>query len=264
MHRRDLIKTVAAAGPFLGRVLGANDRIVIGQIGCGGRGTYEMQVNSRIPGVEIAAIADIYDPLIARGLKTAGSRAEGYKDFRRILDRKDIDAVFVSTPDHWHAIASILACQAGKDVFCEKPLTHNIREGRTMVNAARKYNRVLQTGSQQRSAPHFAKIVELIRGGHIGKVSVVDCWNVNNQSPRGYGKPPDSAPPDGMDWDMFLGPAPKVAYNRNRFHLQLPLVLGLLRRLDDGLGRASHGHRPLGDERGRSVVGPGDRRQVLL
>lgn len=140
MRRRDFIKTVAAAGPFPGRVLGANDRIVIRQISCGGRGTYEMQVCSRTPGVEIAAIAYIYDPLITRGLKTAGRRAEGYKDFRRILDRKDIDAVFVSMPDHWHPLASILACQAGKDVYCEKPPTHNIREGRAMVKAARKHD----------------------------------------------------------------------------------------------------------------------------
>ena len=217
MQRRDLIKSAVAA-PFISRALGANDRIVVGQIGCGGRGTYEMQVCSRIPGVEIAAIADVYDPLIKRGLKTAGPRAEGYRDFRRILDRKDIDAVFVSTPDHWHALATVLACQAGKDVYCEKPLTHNIREGQVMVKAARRYNRVVQTGSQQRSAPHFAKVVELVRGGHIGKVSQVDFWNTVNQAPNGYGKPPDSAPPESLDWDMFLGPAPKVPYNRNRFH----------------------------------------------
>ena len=135
-----------------------------------------------------------------------------------MLERKDLDAVFVSTPDHWHAPAAVMAMQAGKDVYCEKPMTHNIREGRVMVNAARKYNRIVQTGSQQRSAPHFRKICEMIQSGYVGKVSLVEAWNFGNMSPRGYGAPPDTDPPKGLDWDLFLGPAPKVAYNRNRFH----------------------------------------------
>jgi predicted dehydrogenase len=110
-----------------------------------------------------------------------------------------------------------MACQAGKHVYCEKPLSHTIEEGRRMVEAARRYNRIFQTGSQQRSAPHYAKIVELIRNGYIGSVAMVECWNMMNEFPEGQGSPADSDPPPGLNWDMFLGPAPKRPYNRNRF-----------------------------------------------
>jgi predicted dehydrogenase len=218
MKRREFLTDGGLAAVFApGRVLGANDRIVVGQIGCGARGLYEVEVCLRTPGVEIAAVADVFEPVVNKTLEKLGGRAQGYTDFRRILERKDIDAVFVSTPDHWHAIPTILACQAGKDVYCEKPLSHTIEEGRRMVDAARKYKRVAQTGSQQRSAPHFRKIVELIQSGHIGKVSLVECWNVGNESPEGIGNPPDEDPLPGLDWDMYLGAAPKVRYNRNRF-----------------------------------------------
>ena len=128
MERRSFVK-----GGFGAAVLGANDRLRVAQIGCGGRGSYEMRVCSDFPDVEIVAVADVYPPLVEKARAALGGKPEGYLDFRRILDRKDIDAVFVSTPDHWHAIPTILACQAGKDVYCEKPLTHTIREGQVMV-----------------------------------------------------------------------------------------------------------------------------------
>jgi predicted dehydrogenase len=147
----------------------------------------------------------------------SGNSFDGYQDFRRVLDRKDVDAVFVSTPDHWHAPIAIMACQAGKDVFCEKPLSHTLHEGRMMVAAARKYDRVFQTGSQQRSATHFQKVVDLIHRGHIGQITEIECWNEENDTPEGAGNPPDSAPPAGLDWDLYLGPAPQVPYNRNRY-----------------------------------------------
>jgi predicted dehydrogenase len=216
MERRAFVQqgVAAVAG---GRVLGANDRIVVGQIAAGARGLYEVEVCLRTPGVEIAAVADCFEPVARKAAQKIGGRCQAHTDFRRILDRKDIDAVFVSIPDHWHAIPTILACQAGKDVYCEKPLSHTIEEGRRMVAAARRYNRVVQTGSQQRSAPHFAKVAELIRGGHIGKVSYVECWNVGNEGPEGIGNPPDEAPPQGLDWDLYLGPAPQAPYNRNRY-----------------------------------------------
>jgi predicted dehydrogenase len=221
MKRRDFIKSsaalVASSGPVLGSGQGANDRIRVGLIGVGGRGLYELSVCQNNPGCEVVAVADAYRPLADMAVQRLGKKATGYGDFRRILDRKDIDAVFVSTPDHWHALAAIMACQAGKDVYCEKPLTHTIQEGRRMVEAARKYNRVVQTGSQQRSAPHFQKVVQLIQSGYIGKVTMVECWNVMNDTPQGIGNPPDSDPPEGLDWDLYLGPAPKVPYNRNRF-----------------------------------------------
>ena len=216
MERREFVKATALA-PFAGDVRGANDRITVGQIGLGGRGKYELSVCYRNPGVRIAAVCDVYRPLVDGAVAMLGGKVDGYQDFRRILERKDIDAVFVSTPDHWHAIATILACQAGKDVYCEKPLTHTILEGRRMVEAARKYGRVVQTGSQQRSAEHYVKIVDLIRNGYIGKVSFVECWNHMNTVPAGMGKPADGEPPEGLDWDMYLGPAPMRRYNRNRF-----------------------------------------------
>jgi predicted dehydrogenase len=215
MQRRTFLAASAASSL---QIAHANDTIRVGVIGCGGRGSYEMRVCRSLKNVRIAAVADVYPPLAQKAVREQAPGAEAYTDFRRILDRSDIDAVFVSTPDHWHAPASILAMQAGKDVYCEKPLTHNIREGRVMTAAARRYNRIVQTGSQQRSAPHYARVCELVRSGYIGKVSMVEAWNYLNQSPAGYGNPPDSDPPAGLNWDLYLGPAPKVPYNRNRFH----------------------------------------------
>ena len=216
MDRRQFMAS-AASGPFLGNVLGANDRIRLGQIGLGARGYYELTVCLKNAGVEVAAVCDPFQPFVDHAVKQAGPKAAGYQDFRRILERKDIDAVFVSTPDHWHAPIAIAACMAGKDVYCEKPLTHRVAEGRLMVNAARKYGRVVQTGSQQRSAPHYARVQELVQNGTIGTVSLVECWNMANVAPDGCGNVADEAPPAGLDWDLYLGPAPKVAYNRNRF-----------------------------------------------
>jgi predicted dehydrogenase len=220
MQRRDFIKhgvVGVASSPLTSKLKGANDKIVAGLIGLGGRGSYELELCLRNKSIEVAAVADVFDPLVAKALRQTGGKAAGYRDFRRILDRKDIDVVFVSTPDHWHAIPTILACQAGKDVFCEKPLSHTVEEGRRMVEAARKYDRVVQTGSQQRSSVYFAEIIKLIRSGYIGRVTMIECWNLVNNYPEGIGNPPDEDPPPGLDWDMYLGPAPKVPYNRNRF-----------------------------------------------
>jgi predicted dehydrogenase len=234
IERRDFIKTsVAAAGagvvagkasgaPAVGNVQGANDRVRVGLIGCGGQGNWDANDFAKQPNVEIVALADVYEgsineTLASKALKLDAARTAKYKDFRRLLDDKTIDAVIVATPDHWHALATILACQAGKDVYVEKPLALTVVEGRRMVEAARKHNRVVQVGTQQRSARHFQKAVELVREGKIGKVSRVHCWNVGNDYPKGEGNPPDSAPPAGLDWDFYLGPAPKVAFNQNRF-----------------------------------------------
>lgn len=219
MERRNFVKAaaIASAGPFPARVLGANDRVTVGQIGLGSRGYYETTITARNPGVDLAAVCDVFQPLAEMTKAKVGGHTQAYTDFRRILERKDIDAVFVSTPDHWHAPISILACQAGKDVYCEKPLSHTIEEGRRMVQAARKHNRIFQVGSQQRSAPHFAKCAELVQSGYIGQVSDVDCWIVSNEYPQGFGHVPDSAPPAGLDWDLYLGPAPRQPYNRNRY-----------------------------------------------
>src|SRR5215469_14543167 len=196
MERRQFLKTGLAA-PFLQSARAAGDAVRIGIIGLGTRGSYELNVCSRLKDAKVLAVADVFQPMVDKTLEAANHAFDGYQDFRRILDRKDIDAVFVSTPDHWHAPITILACQAGKDVYCEKPVSHTIAEGRSMVNAARMHNRVVAVGSQQRSAPHFAKCAELVQSGYIGDVSAIDCWIVSNEYPQGAGKLADSVPPAG-------------------------------------------------------------------
>jgi predicted dehydrogenase len=149
--------------------------------------------------------------------KATGKACPAVHDYRKILDMKDVDAVFLGTPDHWHALQTVHACQAGKDVYCEKPLTHSIAEGRSMVAAARKYNRVVQTGTQQRSAAEFRRACELVRNGHLGKVHTVKAGT----PPPGFrGDPnqPDTAPPPDFAYDLWLGPAPQRPYNAKRLH----------------------------------------------
>ena len=198
------------------QIAGANDRVRIGVIGTGRQGTSDMRNHMSLPDVEIAAICDVYGPNLAKAAALVPS-AQQHKDFREILDRKDIDAVIVGAPDHWHPLMTVMACQAGKDVYVEKPTSVAIAEGRKMVEAARKYERIVQVGTQQRSAAHFQKAVELVGSGRLGRIAMVRCWNANNQSPEGFGNPPDGDPPPDLDWDMWLGPAPKVPFNPNRF-----------------------------------------------
>ena len=224
MQRREFLsgtfQTAGATGLLTtpaGRALGANDRVIVGLIGCGGRGRYVAGLMREAPGVEFAAAADVYLPNAERAREWAGPKATAFQDFRRLLDRKDIDAVLVATPDHWHATATVLACQAGKDVYVEKPLAHNVREGRAMVNAARRYNRIVQAGTQHRSSAHFREVEQIIQSGALGKVNWVRVWNYANMYPAGIGHEPDSSPPAGLDWDFYLGPAPSVPFNRKRF-----------------------------------------------
>ena len=133
------------------------------------------------------------------------------------LGDKSIDVVCVATPDHWHAYMTVEACKNGKDVYVEKPIAVAVEEGRKMVQAARKYNRVVQAGTMQRSGDHFQKACEIVRSGQLGKISFVRTWNYGSMPVEGIGNPPDEAPPAGLDWDLWLGPAPKHAYNKNRF-----------------------------------------------
>jgi predicted dehydrogenase len=192
------------------------ERIVVALIGTGRQGRGLLNDFVRQPDVEVAALCDVYAPNLAAATALA-PRAEKVIDFRRILDRQDVNAVVIAAPDHWHAPMTVMACQAGKDVYVEKPIATSVEEGRRMVRAARKYDRVVQVGTQQRSSLHFQKVVELIRGGRIGKISYVRTWNYGNEYPQGIGNPPDGAPPSDLDWEMWLGPAPKVPFNANRF-----------------------------------------------
>jgi predicted dehydrogenase len=222
IERRDFIKrgvgAVGAAAAAGASVLGANDRVRVGVIGPGRQGRGVMKTFMRNADVQIVALCDVFRPQMDFAINDA--KLEGvdtYGDYRRMLDRKDIDAVIVASPDHWHALQTVMACQAGKDVYVEKPVSTAVDEGRKMAQAARNYNRVVQVGTQQRSGDHYQKAAEIIRGGQLGKITFVRTWNFGNQTPGGIGNPPDTNPPDGLDWDMWLGPAPMRRFNQNRF-----------------------------------------------
>ena len=161
------------------------------------------------------AVAEVHRGRLDEATALIGGSVRGYGDFRRLLDDRGVDAVVVSTPDHWHALMTMMACAAGKDVYVEKPLTLFVREGRWMIDVARRHGRVVQVGTQQRSGPHYQRARELIRDGHLGRVSSVRMASYRNIMP-GFGNPPDGPPPEGLDWDMMLGPAPYHAYNPNR------------------------------------------------
>jgi len=212
----------ANRAPLFGRNLRAsqsspNEKIVLGFVGMGRMGQSNLKTFMKHPDVEVAAVCDVYSSNLDAALKITDGRAKALKDFRQVLDMKEVQALVVSSPDHWHALQTTLACEAGKDVYVEKPTSVYLREGRRMVEAARRYKRVVQVGTQQRSGVHFQKAIELIHQGHIGKVSFVRTWNYGNVFPEGIGNPPDSDPPKELDWDFWLGPARKVPFNPNRF-----------------------------------------------
>ena len=212
--RRDfLISTTAALSAS--RIVGANDRVQVGFIGYGLIGAQHIYDFKNLGDVDLSAVCDVYAPRLGEGQAACGPRAKNYADFRRLLDDKDIQAVVVSTPDHWHALLTIMACAAGKDVYVEKPLTLFVREGRWMVEAAKRYRRVVQVGTQQRSGEHYAEAVRLLQGGHIGRIHTVRMGYFRNVMP-GFGAPLDSDPPPGMNYDLWLGPAPERRYNPNR------------------------------------------------
>lgn len=198
-------------------IAGANDRIRCGFVGVGGMGRGDLRDFLKCKNVEPVIVCDVWKPNVDRAIEITEGKATGCKDFRQVIDRKDLDVVVIATPDHWHAYIAIQACQAGKDVYVEKPLAYNIHEGRRLVEAARKHNRVVQVGTQQRSASHYQRAVEYIQSGKLGKVSRVSTWNYGNESPHGMTNFADCDPPEGVDYDMWLGPAPKRAFNPNRF-----------------------------------------------
>ena len=224
--RRDFMKKAAVGAVSAGiglpaagaqRPVAPSDKVIVGVIGTGRQGRDDLSDFAKQPEVEIAAVCDVYQLNLDKGMALTDGRAQSYKDFRQVLDRKDIDVIIVGTPDHWHPYVMVEACKAGKHVYVEKPISHTIDEGKLMVAAARKYQRVVQVGTQQRSGIHFQKAVKLIQDGFIGKVSFVRTWNYSNDYPEGIGNPADSDPPETLDWDIWLGPAPKVPFNWNRF-----------------------------------------------
>lgn len=211
--RRNFVAAMSAAS--YNRVQGANDRVQVGFIGYGLIGRQHTADFKNQKDVDMAAMSEVYQPRLEEGLQECGPRAKGYKDFRKLLENKEIQAVVVSTPDHWHALMTIMACAAGKDVYVEKPLTLFIDEGKWMVQAARKFKRVVQVGTQQRSGLHYQKGRKLVREGYLGKVTNVRMTAFRNITP-GFGKMADAPVPSEIDYDMWLGPAPKRPYNQLR------------------------------------------------
>ncbi|MBL8890306.1 MAG: Gfo/Idh/MocA family oxidoreductase [Planctomycetaceae bacterium] len=224
-RRRQFIKGVTAAGLGLAaplfvpaRVFGANERIRTGHIGVGGQGRSNLKALLS----HAVAVCDVdtrHSDQAAKMIHEAGGACEVYGDYRKLLERSDIDAVVISTPDHWHALQTIQACEAGKDVYVEKPLSLTIAEGRRMVQAARQHHRIVQTGSQQRSSDNFRRACELVRSGVLGAIQEIHVGIAAANHPfRERGPVPDSRPPEHLDYPLWLGPAPWVEYNQLRVH----------------------------------------------
>jgi predicted dehydrogenase len=197
--------------------LGPNDKITVALIGCGGRGTHDAKLFQGTPNVELKYVCDVDSArreAAAKGLNVPASHAVA--DLRKVLDDKTVDAVIVATPDHWHSLAAILACDAGKHVYVEKPISHNIRESRLLVQAAARNKVHVQHGTQSRSTPMMIEAVKLLREGIIGDVLVAKCWNIQRRGALPPGK--DTDPPAGLDYDNWVGPATMIPYRTNRVH----------------------------------------------
>jgi predicted dehydrogenase len=219
----------AAAAPVFGglvipstsRAAPASEKVRVGLIGSGGMGKGDLATFFLNPEVECPIVCDVDDRQLAEGVKLVEdqrkTKPDTVKDFRRVLERKDVDVLLVATPDHWHALPTVLGCQAGKDIYVEKPLATSIAEGRAMLEAARRHNRVVQMGAQRRSSQFYGQAIEFVRSGKLGKVGLARAWAYLDWI-NPIGSPPDSEPPAGVDYDLWLGPAPKRPFNPNRFH----------------------------------------------
>lgn len=195
----------------------ASEKIVLGFVGVAGRGTHLLNWFKAHPDVEVGAICDVYKPHLDAALAACDGKPKAYSDFRKLLEQNDIDAVVVATPPHWHPLVSIYALQAGKDVYCEKPMFRYPAEGRAMLKAARDNKRVTQVGTQVHAGENFRRAVEVVRSGMLGKIAAVRVIVTMNEYPGGIGRPADSDPLEGLDWNMWLGPAPVVPFNKARF-----------------------------------------------
>ncbi len=221
-RRRFLASTsTAAASLSLGSYLHAGDAaarkpLSVALVGCGGRGSYLAGLFQSQPGVTLSWVCDVDTGRLARGEKLARGKVKTSSDIRKVLADKNLDAVIVATPDHWHAPAAILACNAGKHVYVEKPCSHNVREGRLLVEAARRNKRVVQHGTQVRSTTMMIDAVKLLRDGIIGDVKMSKAWNIQRRGNIGKGSP--GTPPATLDYDNWVGPAEFIPYQANRTH----------------------------------------------
>ncbi|EEF57117.1 Gfo/Idh/MocA family protein [Pedosphaera parvula] len=212
---------ISHANSVRASVVGANERIRLGVIGSGGRSREVLSAFLTNADMDCPVICDVDEQMSAKGVALVegkrGHRPETVVDFRSVLERKDIDAVLVATPDHWHALPTVYACQAGFDVYVEKPLAKSIDEGRAMLEASKRHNRVVQMGTQYRSGTHYRDAVEFVQSGKLGKVGLVRGWAYLDWL-GSVGNPANCHPPANVDYEMWLGPAPEREFNPNRFH----------------------------------------------
>jgi predicted dehydrogenase len=227
LSRRDFVRKTAAAGavgaaaPYLvpAAALGqagtpaASERIRIGLIGCGGMGRGNLANCAAFADVVVTAACDVQKPRLDATVAKYKQSAKPYRDYRELLAQKDVDAVVIATPPHWHALQAIDACRAGKDIYLQKPMTLYLGECLAVRNAVHRHNVISQIGTQIHAGENYRRIVEWVRSGHLGKISVVRTFNVMNQGPGGVGHDPNTTPPKGMDWDLWVGPAPMRPYN---------------------------------------------------
>ena len=234
MERRKFVKKSALAMSGIGastlipstalaasRIWGANGKLRVGLIGVNGMGFSDLRAFLRKDGIECLALCDVdRNVLEKRAAETEelqGRRPEIYGDYRKLIEKKDIDVVIIGTPDHWHCLPMVEACEAGKDVYVEKPIANSIEECNIMMRAQKKYNRVVQVGQWQRSDPHWQHAVDFVRNGKLGKIRTVKVWAYLGWIGE-VDRIPDEPIPDGVDYDFWLGPAPFRSFNRNRFH----------------------------------------------
>jgi len=235
MERRNFLKNTLAGAAAIGassfvpgglaQVFGQkapSNKLKAGLIGCNGMGWSDLNAFLDNPEVECVAICDIDDQPLNKRMadvekKTGKKPPHQYKDWRKLIENKDIDVVIIGTPDHWHCLQMVTACEAGKDVYCEKPIGNSIEECNLMVKAAQRYNRVVQIGQWQRSDPHWQDAVAYVQSGNLGKIRTVRVFSYQGWCPSIPVKPDEPTPP-GVDYDMWLGPASKRPFNRNRFH----------------------------------------------
>jgi predicted dehydrogenase len=225
LDRRRFLGTTAAATTLTaltaaGTAAKPSEKIALAVMGVHGRGRGLLSGFANLDGTEIAYIIDPDSNVLPSAVKFVEEKQKRTpkteKDVRKVLEDKDVDALVIAAPDHWHALATVWACQAGKHVYVEKPVSHNLVEGRRMVEAARKYNRIVQAGTQRRSAPHFLSAAEFLRAGKLGKVPFVRTWIAGPRPSIGHKK--DGPVPAGVDYSLWLGPAPQRPFNPNRFH----------------------------------------------
>ena len=225
LSRRDFLQKAAtisalgfAAPPLMAegasaRAASPNSRIHLGIIGCGGMGQANLSACASQPDVVVTAACDVWDTRARAVADRFKDTCKTYRDFREMLQQKDLDAVIIATPPHWHALVAIAACEAGKDIYVQKPMTLHLGESLAVRNAVKKHGRVSQVGTQIHATDNYRRVVEFIRGGKLGPIGTVRTFNVMNQAPNGVGTNPDRTPPKSLDWEMWVGPARMQPFN---------------------------------------------------